>query len=180
MMPTKNRKHPPLLDAKTELHLWLSMDRDISHIEIHNSKINSEHGLCDAAETHWAIYLIYLINTKTKTPIHTLSLADGKEVRMIKKGEVGQGSGFSFGAESYLIIKSDDPSLQNMLLVEESPDVFVGRPLEDLSTSLENNGFYDPGPKLKWKAHIDNFIKSRGISPQDLSLSQMIEQCVGD
>jgi len=75
------------------------MLKEKSQIEFKPSEDNDEHGLCPSAETHWAIYLIKLIQNRVQPTIHTAALRDGKKITFIKKGENSLGTDFTFGAE---------------------------------------------------------------------------------
>lgn len=148
-------------------------------IEIKVSLRGGECGLCETAETHWAVYLIQLSQEGVRPTLHTATTADGKEITFIKKGEDSQGSGFTFGAESFLIIASEDPDLLHMLLVEESPTEYSGRPSTPLKNSLEDNGFYDKDTPSRWKNHISHFATRTGNAPDNLTLEGLVKKSLG-
>lgn len=152
------------------------MDKNSRQIEIRSTSTEQEHGLCDAAETHWAIYLMTLINNRSRPQIHEGQTADGKVLQLIKKGEDPNAKGFTFGAESYLVVSSSDPDLQFLLLVEESPDVLVGRPLVSLAESLEVNGFYDSDIVSRWKDTVAAFARNKGVQAKELTLTDLLIQ----
>ncbi len=154
------------------------IDMEIGNaVEIKRSQLNNEHGLCDSAEMHRAIYLIQLIEHGVTPQIHTAQVAGGGEICFIKKGEVLHNSGFGFGALSFIVISSSDPELQNMLFVEEDPAVYVGRPLESLAESLKINGFYEEYGS-KWKTAISDFAKKKGINPGEITLVDLIRESI--
>lgn len=154
------------------------IDKGSPEIKVSPSKQESEHGLCPSAETHWAIYLIQLINANAKPLLHEGHTSDGKQVKFLMKGEDARATGFTFGADSYLVVSSDDPALEHLLLVEEAPDVYVGRPLIPLVDSLQANGFYDSEIKSRWKDCMASFAQKKGVLPNQITLSDLIQECL--
>jgi hypothetical protein len=142
------------------------------------SKTNNEHGLCDAAETHWAIYLIQAIRLNLRPTLEVALQDDGKEITLMKKGGDGRITGYTFGADSYIILGPDDSELNHMLVVQEDPDMYIGRPLKSLAESLEINGFFDKDITSRWKDLVAAFAKFRGVSANELSLNDLLEEAL--
>lgn len=142
-------------------------------IEIKRSVIPNEHGLCDAAETHWAIYLIKLIENKVVPTIHTFE-SSGKSVSYLVKGEELSDSGFTFGADSMLVVDSKDPLLENLILIQEDIGIFVGREANELHQSLETNGYFNDSIQSRWKEVVREYLQKHNIDATDLTLERLI------
>lgn len=147
-------------------------------IEIAPLTVDDQHGLCDTAETHWAVYLIELIRNGKKPTIHEAKTVDGIDLRFITKGEDMTSENFNFGADSSLIIGSSDGSLDMFLIVEEGIGTYVGRQLVDLSTSLQVNGYDDPNIQSKWKGAIAQFATEKKFDPKSLTLQSLVESAL--
>lgn len=153
-----------------QMAIMTSMQNSENSIQVELSSTNDEHGLCAAAETHWEIYLIQLLKEKIVPHVYEAVTQEGKKIHYLKKGEVALKAGFTFGAESMLIIRSEDPALQNMLCVEEDSQTFVGRTLSDFNDSLTENGYYDPQTATRWKSVISEFSIKEGVQPAALDV----------
>ncbi len=154
------------------------LDRQIPEVSIERSKNLNEHGLCSAAETHWAIYLIQLINAHAVPPIHEGYTAKGDKIKFLRKAEDKRAQGFTFGADSYLVVSSEDPDLEQLILVEEETDVFVARPAISIAESLIINDYYEKEIQSRWKDCIRDFSIKKGISPEQINLTDLINECL--
>lgn len=147
-------------------------------LEIRRDYVSKEHGLCDAAETHWALYLIQAIEQGKKLQLHEASVAGGGTIRYLVKGENKAVTGFTFGAESMFLYASEDPDLENMIVIEESEGVWMGRPVMDFGESLRLNLFDDPEISSRWKGVIAEYAKKMSILPSEVDLRKLVEQTI--
>jgi hypothetical protein len=147
-------------------------------IELSNNFVPKEHGLCDAAETHWGIYLIQAIKLGKKLESHTGTTKDGKKIKFLIKGENKEVTGFTFGVESMLIYEAEVPELTNMIAVQEGDDTWLARSTVSFSEALRLNEFDDPELPSRWKEVINEYAQQRGINPYDITLSELIASAV--
>ena len=141
--------------------------------EINQNYITNEHGLCDAAETHWAIYLISAINQNEKLQVHTGETSNGT-FKYLVKGENESISGFTFGAESLYIYEAQDPLLVGLIIIKEDDEKWTGRPAIEFDESLKLNHFYDPEINSRWKKIVTDYAQEKNIDPSEISLEQLI------
>lgn len=147
-------------------------------IEIRRDHIAKDHGLCDSAETHWALYLITAMEQGKKLHVHTASLPNEGQVQYLLKGENKGVTGFTFGAESMFIYASTDPALENMIVIQESDTQWMGRPAMDFGEALRLNLFDDPDIESRWKKVIEQFAQKHNIRPEEIDLKELVAQVV--